>query len=184
VVKKALQEAKEKNGFEVTIAPEAQVSLNFITEGYPHFIQQFAYSAFEWDKDNNIDSDDVINGAYGETGALKQLGLKYFEKQYFDQIGSDEYREVLCVMAPNFDNWITKAEIRREAPQLKAYTLDNALNALKSRGIIVAKRGTRGTYKLPSRSFAVWIRAYTQRELIEASNIPGREGRAATTSES
>jgi hypothetical protein len=167
VVKKGLQEAKEKNGFEVTITSEAQVSLNFITEGYPHFIQQFAYSAFESDKDNNIDGDDVINGAYGEGGALKQLGLKYFEKQYFDQIGSDEYREVLRVMAPHFDNWVTKSEIRKEAAQLKASTLDNALSALRSRGIIVRKPGTKGTYKLPSRSFAVWIRAFTQaRQLI------------------
>ena len=162
VVRKGLQEAKDKNGFEVTISPEGQASLNFITQGYPHFIQQFSYCAFESDKDNNIDDDDVLDGAYGESGALKQLGLKYFEKQYFDQIGSDEYREVLRVMAPHFDNWVTKAEIRKEAAQLKASTLDNALSALKSRGIIVRKPGTKGTYKLPSRSFAVWIRAFTQ----------------------
>lgn len=170
VVKKGLQEAKDKNGFEVTIAPEAQGSLSFITEGYPHFIQQFAYCAFESDNDNNIDTDDVVSGAYGDNGALRQLGLKYFEKQYFDQIGSDEYRQVLRVMAKHFDHWVTKAEIRKEAPQLKASTLDNALSALKSRGIIVSKAGTKGTYKLPSRSFAVWIRAYTQtKELISAS---------------
>ena len=167
---KGLREAKDKNGFEVTITPEAESSLVFITEGYPHFIQQFAYCAFESDKNSNIDEDDVINGAYGEGGALKQLGLKYFEKQYFDQIGSDEYREVLRVMAPHWDNWVTKSEIRKEATQLKSSTLDNALSALKSRGIIVRKPGTKGTYKLPSRSFAVWIRAFTQaKELIDAT---------------
>lgn len=180
-IRRGLDAAKDKNGFEVAITPDAEANHAFITEGYPHFIQQFAYCAFERDSDNNIDLDDVVNGAYGEAGAIKQLGLKYFEKQYFDQIGSPEYREVLRVMAPHFDNWVTKAVIRREAAHLKASTLDNALNALKSRGIIVPKRGTRGTYKLPSRSFAVWIRAYTKSELIGASNVPGAEGQPTAT---
>jgi hypothetical protein len=166
VIHKGLAEAQEKNGFEVKIEREAASSLAFITEGYPHFIQQFAYCAFEADVDNNIDADDVANGAYADNGAFKQLGLKYFEKQYFDQIWSDEYRQVLRVMAKHFDGWVTKREIRKEAAQIKASTLDNAIIALKSRGIIIPKPGTKGTYKLPSRSFAVWIRAYTQaREL-------------------
>ncbi|MFZ0178824.1 MAG: hypothetical protein WAL84_02990 [Candidatus Dormiibacterota bacterium] len=112
---------------------------------------------------------DVQKGAYGETGALKQLGLKYFEKQYFEQIGSEEYRQVLRVMAKHFDSWVSKSEIRKEAAQIKASTLDNALSALKSRGIILAKRGTKGTYKLPSRSFAVWIRAFSQTEELTST---------------
>ena len=175
-IRRGLEAAKEKNGFEVTIDPDAEVSLSFITEGYPHFIQQFAYCAFDADDDNNIDGEDVQKGAYGDTGALKQLGLKYFEKQFFDQIGSDEYRQVLRVMAKHFDGWVTKAEIRKEATGIKASTLDNALAALKSRGIIVAKPGTKGTYKLPSRSFAVWIRAYTHaEELIGTSGSDSGE---------
>jgi len=180
VIYRGLKAAQEKNGFPVAITPEAVSSLAFITEGYPHFIQQFAYCAFEADTDNNIDTDDVMKGAYGEAGALKQLGLKYFEKQYFDQIGSDEYRQVLRVMAKHFDAWITKAEIRKEATHIKASTLDNALSALKSRGIIVPKSGKKGTYKLPSRSFAVWIRAYTQaEELVASVNPPGQRFIAA-----
>ena len=175
VIRKGLDAAKGKNGFEVTITPDAEGSLAFITEGYPHFIQQFAYCAFEADKDNNIDPDDVANGAYGEAGALKQLGLKYFEKQYFDQIGSDEYRQVLRVMAKHFDGWVAKSVIRKEAVGIKSSTLDNALNALKSRGIIVPKAGKKGIYKLPSRSFAVWIRAYTQTEGLIGSSSSGAD---------
>lgn len=163
-IQRGLDAANKKNGFDVVISREAEISLSFITEGYPHFIQQFAYCAFDADEDNNIDAYDVQKGAYGETGAIKQLGLKYFEKQYFEQIGSDEYRQVLRVMAKHFDSWVAKAEIRKEAAQIKASTLDNALAALKSRGIILAKPGKKGTYKLPSRSFAVWIRAFTQTE--------------------
>lgn len=176
VIRKGLEEANTKNSLKVTIDPEAEQSLAYITEGYPHFIQQFAYCAFDADDDNNIDVYDVQKGAYGETGALKQLGLKYFEKQYFEQISSDEYRQVLRVMAKHFDSWVAKAEIRKEAAQIKASTLDNALVALKSRGIILAKRGTKGTYKLPSRSFAVWIRAFTQtEELITAPTSESQE---------
>ena len=176
VIRRGLDEANTKNGFEVKIDAEAELSLSYITEGYPHFIQQFAYCAFEFDKDNLIDVDDVLKGAYDkDAGALRQLGLKYFEKQYFDQIGSDEYRQVLRVMAKRLDNWATKAEIRKETSQIKSSTLDNALTALKARGIIVPKAGAKGVYKLPSRSFAVWIRAYTQtQELLTASNITGK----------
>jgi hypothetical protein len=178
VIRRGLDEAKTKNDFEVKIDAEAELTLSYITEGYPHFIQQFAYCAFEFDTDNSIDVDDVLGGAYDkDAGALRQLGLKYFEKQYFDQIGSDEYRQVLRVMAKRLDNWVTKVEIRKETSQIKASTLDNALTALKARGIIVPKTGAKGVYKLPSRSFAVWIRAYTQtKELIAASNISGRKG--------
>ncbi|MGC2445995.1 MAG: AAA family ATPase [Candidatus Sulfotelmatobacter sp.] len=169
VLERGLVEAKEKNGVETRIEEPAARSLAFITEGYPHFVQQFAYCAFDADSDNNIDTDDLGKGAFAENGALKQLGLKYFERQYFDQIWSDEYRQVLQVMSQHFDGWVTKGAIRKEAPKLKASTLDNALSALKSRGIIAPKKGTKGTYKLPSRSFAVWIRAYTQTEELIAS---------------
>ncbi len=180
VIRRGLKAAQEKNGFPVTISDEAVSSLAYITEGYPHFIQQFAYCSFEADTDNNIDTEDVMKGAYGEEGALKQLGLKYFEKQYFEQIGSDEYRQVLRVMAKHLDAWVTKAEIRKEATGIKASTLDNALSALKSRGIILAKAGKKGTYKLPSRSFAVWIRAYTQtEELVASASLAGQQAAPA-----
>jgi predicted transcriptional regulator len=109
-----------------------------------------------------IDDDDVLKGAYGESGALRQLGLKYFERQYFDQIGSDEYRQILRVMAKRMDAWVTKSEIRKEVVGMKAYTLDNALSALKARGIILSKPGSKGHYRLPSRSFAAWVRAFTE----------------------
>ena len=170
VLQRGLAEASEKNGIDIKIDDDAARSLAFITEGYPHFVQQFAYCAFDADTDNKIDTEDLVKGSYAENGALKQLGLKYFEKQYFDQIWSDEYRQVLQVMAKHLDGWVTKAVMRKEAPKLKSSTLDNALSALKARGIIVPKKGTKGTYKLPSRSFAVWLRAYAQTEELIASN--------------
>ncbi len=160
VLESGLAEAKETNGYEVTINDDAKNLISTLSEGYPHFLQQFAYSAFNQDSDNSIDQSDVFRGALDETGALFQLGVKYFHELYFDQIGADEYRDVLRAMAENLDAWTTKAEIRKKI-KIKESTLNNAINALKKRHIIVAKPGVSGTYKLPTRSFAVWIRAFT-----------------------
>jgi len=160
VVRKGLNEAKSVNGFETKITPEAESLISEFSEGYPNFIQQFAYCAFDFDQDNVIDEEDVRSGAFMKHGAFYQLGVKYFQGQYFDQIGSDEYRKVLRAMAEHLDGWVTKSQIR-QAVDLKATTLNNAILALKDRNIIVAKPGKKGEYRLPNRSFAVWIKAYT-----------------------
>src|SRR5690606_26691077 len=47
VVKAGLDEANAKNPIATTIDSEAEQLLCELSEGYPHFIQQFAYSAFE-----------------------------------------------------------------------------------------------------------------------------------------
>jgi AAA ATPase domain len=162
VIRSGLSEAKDKNGFETSIASDAMETISTLSEGYPHFLQQFAFSAFNEDTDDVIDSVDVANGAFHpDNGAIQQLGLKYFHELYFDQIGADEYRDVLRAMAEHFDNWVTKAQIRKTVT-IRDSTLNNAITALKKRHIILAKPGVSGTYRLPTRSFAVWIRAFTK----------------------
>ena len=162
VIEKGLAEATAKNGFEVTISGEAKSLISELSEGYPHFLQQFAYSAFEVDSDNAIDVVDVNQGAIqDDRGAIEQLGLKYFHELYFDQIASDEYRGVLRIMSEQFDGWVTKASLRH-ATKLKESTINNAITALKKRHIIVPKPGVAGVYKLPTKSFAVWIRAFSK----------------------
>lgn len=161
VVRKGLVEAEEKNKFKVTADERAEAVISGLSEGYPHFIQQFAFSAFEADTDNEIDEEDVLDGAFNENGgALQQLGLSYFEDLYFEKIWSDEYRNVLRAMAEASGDWISKSTIR-ERTKLRETTLGNALSALKKRNIIIPKRGKKGVYRLPSRSFGVWIRAFT-----------------------
>jgi hypothetical protein len=162
VVEKGLAEALKKNGFEVSITPEAKESISELSEGYPHFLQQFAYCAFNEDRDNVIDIADVNAGAlHDERGAIQQLGLKYFQELYFAQIGSDEYRGVLRAMAENLDGWSSKADIRKKI-KIKEPTLNNAIRALKAKHIIIPKPGATGVYRLPTKSFAVWIRAFTK----------------------
>lgn len=158
VVRRGLQEADKRNGFTITVTSQAEKWISEFSEGYPNFIQQFAYCAFEADDDNVVDHDDVLNGALGENGAFEQLGQKYFHELYFEQIGSDEYREVLRVMADHVDEWITKDQIRKAA-KIKEYTLNNAVAALTKRRIIIPKQGSKGVYRLPTKSFAVWIKS-------------------------
>jgi len=161
VVRKGLVEAKTVNATDISISPKAESMITSFSEGYPHFIQQFAYSAFDANKDQVIDDKDVLVGAIRPNGAFQQLGLKYYEELYFDQIGSDEYRQVLRIMSDQLDDWVDKKDICK-ASGLKETTLNNAISALKKRNIIVAKPGTKGTYRLPAKSFAAGISAYTK----------------------
>lgn len=173
VIQRGLVVAKASNGFETKITPQAEDWIAQFSEGYPHMIQQFASSAFEEDGDNVIDEKDVLGGAFKEHGAFHQLGVKYYHDLYFDKIRSDEYRLVLKVMSEHMDGWVTKQQIRT-GTKLKPTILDNAITALRTRRIIIPQDGKKGVYRLPTKSFAVWIRSFTQGEavLTESSGTP------------
>lgn len=160
VITTGLNEANKKNKQKTDIDEDAMQLLVSLSEGYPHFIQQFAYSAFDVDADDVIGVDDVIRGAYEENGALAQLGAKYFNEMYNLKIASDDYRKVLNIMAQSSDGWVTRKDIIA-ASRLKDSVVTNALNAMKQRGIIVAdeSRKNKGYYRLPTKSFAAWINA-------------------------
>jgi hypothetical protein len=158
VIRTGLKQAEVKNGFAVGISDEAINLVADLSEGYPHFVQQFSYSAFEHDDDNLIDVKDVLGGAYKENGAIAQLGRKYFDEMYFSKIGSDDYRRVLDAMAEHSDGWVARKDIISESG-VKATTVNNAMNALKARNIIVADESRQGFYRLPTKSFAAWINA-------------------------
>jgi len=158
VVIKGLEEAEKKNGFATSIDDHALELIAHLSEGYPHFVQQYAYSSFEQDTDRNIDTKDVLTGLTKENGALQQLGMRYFENMYTEEVRSDDYRTVLQIVA-KYPGYVQRKTIIEESG-LKRYTVDNALAALKKRGSLVAKSGQKGHYRLPSRSFATWIRAF------------------------
>jgi hypothetical protein len=119
--------------------------------------------AFESDEDNVITVEDVRKGAYGEKGALNQLGEKYFHDLYFTQIASDEYRKVLQAMSNFSDTWVNRENIK-SIITIKETTLNNALQALKTRGIILSHPTQQGSFKIPTKSFAAWIKAYYKLE--------------------
>ena len=160
VIDIGLKEATEKNGFSVKITDTAKTWIAGMSEGYPHFLQEFAYCAFEQDSDNNINDDDVAVSLFKENGAFEQLGRKYFDN-FYSIPKSDDYRLVLDEMAKHFDNWTDRATIIKNSG-LKQSTVDNALRALKTNGVILQHDQKRGEYRLPTKAFAAWINIGTQ----------------------
>jgi hypothetical protein len=160
VIMGGIERANQNNVRQTSIEDVACDSLARLSEGYPHFIQQFAYSAFDGDKDDVISDDDVWNTALSAGGALELIGDRYYRDDYYSKIQTDSYRQVLRVMAENMDNWISKADIRAKFSG-KEHTLTNALQALRERRIILSKEGEPGVYRLQQKGFALWIKLYT-----------------------
>lgn len=159
VVHRGLEEANRKNNIATTITDGALDSISKYSEGYPYFIQQYAYSSFEHDKDNVIDENDVKEALTKENGALQLLGQRYFENMYSDEIRSDDYRTVLQVLAKHMPHEVTRKQLIDES-KLKTHTVRNAISALKKKGLITPASGRDGVFKLPSMSFAAWIQAF------------------------
>ncbi len=163
VIEKGIEKANEMNEQKTTIAEGAIKNISTLSEGYPHFIQQFAYSAFELDSDNNISSDDVLEAALEKGGALYAIGQRYYASSFYDKIKSDEYREILTIMAENLNAWVKKSGIREEFSGNDA-VLSNALSALTDRKIILKNTSKRGEYRLQQRGFALWIKLFGNRD--------------------
>lgn len=171
VIDIGMAHANSKNEEKITVTHHAKVLLADISEGYPHFIQQFSYCAFDHDKDNSIDINDVTESAYKAGGALSQLGDKYFNEMYHSKISSDDYRIVLNTMAAHADAWVSRKDLIAES-SLSSTTVTNALNALRARNIIIydESRNRQGYYRLPTRSFATWINAF--KSISERAGTP------------
>lgn len=157
VVQRGMEEANKKNTAKTKITTGAVELIVDQAEGYPHFIQQFAFCAFDVNTDDTIDIGDVRNGM---PHAIQQLGNSYFNELYFEQIGSEDYRSVLRAMADHGDGWVTKETLRSAG--VKETQLTNAISTLKQRNIILGKDGQKGIYRLPSKAFAVWLKSLTQ----------------------
>jgi hypothetical protein len=155
-----IDDANKKNEQKTTITTEAMNMIVSAADGYPHFIQQFAYSAFDVDVDNIIDANDFTKSLWADHGAFHQLGERFFSNLYFKEIYSEDYRKILRVMSgyvtETSEGWVSKTDLRRKA-QVKETSLRNALVALKKRGIITADKTRSGYYRVPNRPFAIWL---------------------------
>lgn len=172
VVRLGLSNANKKNDFKTSINEDSLDFLADLSEGYPHFLQQFSYCAFEKDVDGTIDVDDVKGGAFGDGGALAQLGDKFFNEMYHARISSEEYRRVLDAMAEHGDQWIARRTIISES-EVGETNVNNALQALKAKQIILQDDTRRGFYRLPTRSFAAWINAIRSARVKAGDDITG-----------
>jgi hypothetical protein len=156
VLKSVQVENSRLNGHELVINEDAENLLIEFSEGFPHFIQQYGYSAFEISDSHTIRLENVVFGAFDKNGALECIGNKYYHADFYHKIKADNYRRVLIIMSDHLDGWVTKKQISEKFDG-SAAVLTNALKALQDRNIIIGKRGTRGTYKLLDKGFAWWI---------------------------
>lgn len=163
VVDLGIEEANRINAEKTEITEDAKNHISTLSEGYPHFIQQFSYSAFEFNTDGVISSDDVLNGAFDHGGAIDSIGARYYAADYHSKIKSDEYRQVLSIMAESMNSWIKKSEIRDKFSGADQ-TLTDALAALTKRKIILKNTSARGEYRLQQRGFALWIKLFGERK--------------------
>lgn len=163
VIERGLESGNEINAEKTTISEDAKNSISTLSEGYPHFIQQIAYSAFEHNDDGEISKQDVTESAFKSGGAIDSIGSRYYESSFHDKIKSDEYRQVLSIMADKMNSWIKKSEIRVQF-EGDDTTLTNALQALASRRIILKNPSKMGEYRLQHRGFAIWIKLFGGRK--------------------
>ena len=169
VVNRGLEVGNEQNEEQTTITANARNMISTLSEGYPHFIQQFSYSAFEANTDGEISEDDVGNGAFKNGGALDAIGTRYYQSLYNEQIKSDEYREVLEIMAENMNSWIKKSDIREKFSG-NDHTVGDALKALTARKIILKNPSKLGEYRLQHKGFALWIKLFGRRKNVTSQS--------------
>jgi len=163
VIEKGMEEGNRLNTEQTTITDSAKRHISTLSEGYPHFIQQFAHSAFEENSDGEISDGDVLAGAFDDGGAIDAIGSRYYASDFHSKIKSDEYRQVLSIMAEKMNAWIKKSEIRVKFTGADQ-TLTDALVALTQRNIILKNESIRGEYRLQQRGFALWIKLFGSRD--------------------
>jgi hypothetical protein len=163
VVDSGIKKGNEINEEITTITTEAKTLISTLSEGYPHFIQQFSYSAYDYNTDGEINKDDVTGGSFGKGGALDEIGTRYYHSAYNEQIKSDDYREVLSIMADSMNSWIKKSDIVQKFSG-NDHTVTDALKALTTRKIILKNPSKRGEYRLQQRGFALWIKLFGDRK--------------------
>jgi hypothetical protein len=166
IISICINKANEINSLKTNISDEAKNILIGLSEGYPHFVQQFGFSAFNYDSDNNIDKNDVNHSAFGTRGALELIGERYYRTDFYNKIHQESYRQVLRVMANDLDGWVTRSKIRSKFKGNDS-TLNNALKALRDRHIILSKEGEKGVYRLQHKGFALWIKLYADPDFFK-----------------
>lgn len=172
VIQRGLEEHNNRVDInaKITINDDALDHIVFYSEGYPHFVQQIGYSVFLVNTDNIITVEDVKKGMLMAGGALDLIGDKYYKDLYYNRINVDSYRQILQIMAQKWNDWVSKKDIEKQFKG-KSSALINGLKALRDRNIILSKTGARGQYRLQWKSFAFWIKTFTERPKNENNTV-------------
>ncbi len=159
IFSEGLKSIKEKEGVEIVFDEEAKKLFCGYCEGYPHFIQQISHSIIENLTGTSITESLVSESMNGKGGALDLIGKRYYTDLFYDKIKVDSYRQILTIMAENWNDWTSKTDIREKFTG-SGSDLNNGIKALRDRNIILTKRGVQGVYRLQWLSFAFWIKIH------------------------
>lgn len=160
VVRRAIEEIKEKEPENVIcVTEEAFKSFHELSEGYPHFLQQLGFTVISNLASDEIGKDLVVDSMFNPGGALELIGKRYYVDLFYNKINSDSYRQILTIMAENWNSWVSKEEIKKSFSG-SVTNLNNGIKALRDRNIILTRRGLRGQYRLQWLSFAFWIKIH------------------------
>ena len=129
------------------------------SDGYPCFIHEICYSAFEVNNDEILDRIDFINGIVGTSsvkGAIINIFDKHFRQRYTEDILSNSYRDILHILASFNENEIKSSEIQKKFKGNKN-TCSTYLSRMVERGIIKKCEGKKGYYCIPESMFKLWL---------------------------
>ncbi|OEK08668.1 hypothetical protein A8C32_04255 [Flavivirga aquatica] len=169
-VDKGLEIGNKINSKITTITSDAKTLISTLSRGYPRFIQQFSYSAFEFSTNGEISTDDVNKGVFVVGGALDIIGKRYYYRAYNEQIKSDDYREVLSIMAESMNSWVKKSEIHDKFNGAD-HVVTDALKVLSSKKIILKNPSKNWEYRLQYKGFALWVRLFGEREKLYSTDV-------------
>lgn len=167
VISSAIKDSNKKSTVQISIDPKALPLIYGYSEGYPHFVQQIGYSAFEVNSDNLVSKEDIQQGFFMKNGALDCIGDRYYSKAYYTEITTDSQREILDIMANKWNEWVSREYILSQYKKGES-ALDNGLRALREKNTILAREGARGQYRLQWMSFAFWIKNHKRLTKVNA----------------
>jgi hypothetical protein len=150
-IEKGLEAGNEVNGRKTTVTPAALARLVEMADGIPHLLQQFAHSAFEVDEDWCIDEKDVMEGTFGEQGALATLGVRYGWMESYCAREKDLRWALLEALASSRAEWVPIHALRNDAGA-SVDVADEAIRHLEREKLIVRDDSSDGRVRLASSS--------------------------------
>lgn len=147
----------QRNVPPVTTSARARELLIALSEGFPHFAQEFGFCAFAEVSDGQIDTDDVTTGASKPGGAIDRIGEAYHFGSMYDALDGAELELVLAIGPFALtEQWVSTEMVRKHISNPNI--LDEAFKSLVRKGILLLDTQSRKKYKFRHNAFAYWVK--------------------------
>ncbi len=143
-----------------SVSDDFNPNLAHFSSGIPNFVHELGRAAFDVDKDNILDEEDVIRGIIGTSevvGAIQNLEMKHFRKRYTQDILSNRYRRILQAIASFPQDEVKLEHIRERLNEEDRKTLYQYVKNMGKRGVLTKIPGKKGFYSLPDRMFKIFL---------------------------